>query len=90
MSRQEDLGVNMPKGYPSMVLYIDMLGPAPESAENLCQFFVMQDRHTKYAMDPLIPKMQSLMVAEQLLISWVPNFSFPKSIHSELWNAFEG
>ena len=76
MLRQEDLGTdfeaeNMTKGYPSMVLYVDVLGPAPETAGKLCYVIVMQDGHTKYALANLIPNRVAGPIAEQLLMSWL-------------------
>ena len=67
MLRQKDLGVDLevestPKGYPSMVLYLDVLGPSPKTAGEPRYLLVMQDGHTKYAIAHLIPNMEAGMV----------------------------
>ena len=73
---KEDLGMdfeteNMPKDYPSLVLYVDVLGPTPETVGKLWYGLVMQDGHTKYALTNLIPNVEAGTIADQLLIRQV-------------------
>ena len=40
---------NAPKGYPSEVMYLDMLGPAPETTGAPHSIVIRQDMLTEYA-----------------------------------------
>ena len=48
---------NMPKGYPSMVMYIDVLGPAPRTTGQPHSMLIMQKGQTKYALAHPIQRM---------------------------------
>ena len=61
----------------------------PEAEGKLCYVIIIQDRHTKYALADLIPNWEPETVVEQLLVSWVRDLGFPRSICSELGNIFE-
>ena len=75
---------NKAKCHFGMVLYVDILGPVIEAVGKRCYVLTMQDRCSKYALAGLIPNLEPETVVEQLLVSWVQDFGFPRSIRSEL------
>ena len=99
VSRQGDLGVDLEvenplNRYPSNVMYLGVLGPAPETAGSPHSIIVMQDGLTRYAQahaiaNMEIPNMEVETIANHVWEKWVKTFGFPKSIRSEMRAAFE-
>ena len=78
-----------PHGYPGEVLYVDLVGPLPESRDGDRYVLTMQDGFSKFALAHPIPCKEAEVVANQLLNSWIAKFRCPVTIHSDQGGEFE-
>ena len=76
-------------GYPGEILYVDLVGPLPESRKGDKYVLTMQDGFSKFACAHPIPCKEAEVVANQLIESWLTKFGCPGSLHSDQGREFE-
>ena len=76
-------------GYPGEVLYVDLVGPLPESAKGDKYVLTMQDGFSKFAVAYPIPCKEAAVVANQLIEGWLTKYGCPTRIHTDQGKEFE-
>ena len=75
-------------GFPGEVLYIDLVGPMPETDKGDRYIATMQDGFSRYCAATTIPNKEASTVANALLDTWVTRFGCPVRIHSDQGKEF--
>ena len=75
-------------GFPGEVLYIDLVGPMPETDKGDRYIATMQDGFSRYCAASTIPNKEATTVANALLDTWVTRFGCPVRIHSDQGKEF--
>ena len=75
-------------GFPGEVLYIDLVGPMPETDKGDRYIATMQDGFSRYCAASTIPNKEASTVANALLDTWVTRFGCPVRIHSDQGKEF--
>ena len=85
--QQVDLkgGVHKPRshGFPGEVLYLDLVGPMPETDKGDKYIMTMQDGFSRYCTAATIPNKEAATVANALLDAWVTKHGCPVRIHTD-------
>ena len=76
-------------GFPGEVLYIDLVGPMPETPEGMKYIVTMQDGFSRYCTACTIPNKEAITVANALLDAWITKFGCPTRIHSDQGREFQ-
>ena len=75
-------------GFPGEVLYIDLVGPLPETEKGDRYIATMQDGFSRYCAACTIPNKEASTVANALLDTWVTKYGCPVRIHSDQGKEF--
>ena len=75
-------------GFPGEVLYIDLVGPMPETNKGDRYIATMQDGFSRYCAASTIPNKEASTVANALLDTWITRFGCPVRIHSDQGKEF--
>jgi len=75
-------------GYPGEVLYVDLVGPMPETLKGDKYITTMMDGFTKYATAVTIPNKEAITVANAVIEGWVTKFGCPARIHTDQGKEF--
>ena len=81
-------------GYPGEVLFVNLVGPLPESATGMKYILTLQDGFSRYAAASMVPCKDADIVENRLVEDWVCLFGVPTQIHIDqgtelknlLWN----
>ena len=76
-------------GFPGEVLYIDLVGPMPETPDGMKYIVTMQDGFSRYCTACTIPNKEAVTVANALLDAWITKFGCPVRIHSDQGKEFQ-
>ena len=76
-------------GFPGEVLYIDLVGPMPETPDGMKYIATMQDGFSRYCTACTIPNKEAVTVANALLDAWITKFGCPVRIHSDQGKEFQ-
>ena len=84
-------GQHMPRkhGFPNEVLYIDLVGPLPETPDGMRYILTMQDGFSRYSAACTLPNKEAVTVANALLDAWITKFGCPVRIHSDQGKEFQ-
>ena len=75
-------------GYPGEVLYVDLVGPLPETARGNKYIVTMMDGFTKYVAAVTIPCKEAPVVANAVIEGWITKFGCPGRIHTDQGKEF--
>lgn len=75
-------------GYPGEVLYVDLVGPLPETDRGDKYITTMMDGFTKYVTAVTIPNKEAPTVANAVIEGWVTKFGCPARIHTDQGKEF--
>ena len=75
-------------GFPGECLYIDLVGPMPETPDGMKYIVTMQDGFSRYCTACTIPNKEAVTVANALLDAWITKFGCPNRIHSDQGREF--
>ena len=75
-------------GYPGEVLYIDLVGPLPETSKGDKYIVTMLDGFTKFVTAVTIPCKEAPVVANACVEGWLTKFGCPARIHSDQGKEF--
>ena len=76
-------------GFPGEVLYVDLVGPMPETKDGKRYITTMQDGFTRYSSAVMIECKEAPVVANALLEGWVTKFGCPARIHTDQGTKFQ-
>ena len=76
-------------GYPGEVLFIDLVGPLPESPTGMRYVMTLQDGFSRFVSASLVPCKDSRVVANRLVDDWVCLFGVPTRIHTDQGTEFK-
>ena len=78
-------GIHKPirTGYPGDQIFIDLIGPLPETQDNKRYVLSVEDGFTKYSCAYAIPNKEATTVAKTLLDEYLCIFGLPAKIHSD-------
>ena len=76
-------------GFPGEVLYVDLVGPMPETPNGMKYIVTMQDGFSRYCTACTIPNKEAVTVANALLDAWITKFGCPVRIHSDQGREFQ-
>ena len=76
-------------GFPGEVLYVDLVGPMPETPDGMRYIVTMQDGFSRYCTACTIPNKEAITVANALLDNWITKFGCPVRIHSDQGKEFQ-
>ena len=75
-------------GYPGEVLYIDLVGPLPETTRGNKYIVTMMDGFTKYVTAVTIPCKEAAVVVNAVIEGWITKFGCPGRIHTDQGTEF--
>ena len=75
-------------GYPGEVLFLDLVGPMPETHDGMRYILTFQDGFSKYVCTSLIPCKEAAIVANRLIEDWICLFGVPTRIHTDQGKEF--
>ena len=75
-------------GFPGEVLYMDLVGPMPETPDGMKYIVTLQDGFSRYASATTIPNKEACTVANALLETWITKFGCPVRIHTDQGREF--
>ena len=75
-------------GFPGEVLYVDLVGPMPETNKGDRYILTMQDGFSRYCTASTIPNKEASTVANALLDNWITKFGCVVRIHSDQGKEF--
>ena len=75
-------------GYPGEVLFLDLVGPMPETHDGMKYILTFQDGFSKYVCTSLIPCKEAAIVANRLIEDWICLFGVPTRIHTDQGKEF--
>ena len=75
-------------GYPGEVLYVDLVGPLPETTRGNKYIVTMLDGFTKYVAAVTIPCKEAAVVANAVIEGWITKFGCPGRIHTDQGTEF--
>jgi transposase InsO family protein/dUTPase len=85
-------GIHVPsrQGYPQQVLFVDLVGPLPETPNGNRYILSCQDGFSRFVCLYPIPDKRTLTVAEALMHRHIATFGCPLKIHSDNGMEFTG
>ena len=70
-------------GYPNQKLYVDLIGPLPETWQNEKYILSVEDGFTRHANAYPLHNKEAATVARVLIDEYCCDYGFPEAIHSD-------
>ena len=75
-------------GYPGEVLYVDLVGPLPQTDKGDKYIVTMQDGFSKFVSAFTIPNKEAPTVANAVVEAWITKYGCPSRIHTDQGREF--
>ena len=75
-------------GYPGEVVYVDLVGPLPETDKGDKYIVTMQDGFSKFVGASTIPNKEAITVANAVVDNWITKYGCPSRIHTDQGREF--